>query len=145
MYYRSSHDVVTLRCKSRATFRLLFCWYSSGDEVDWLRIYITLAGCEWCILILTVPARSCSLSGPYHSPVIFLDRGHPRFRNFNSAIPVGPVDVVRVKSYADGFLDPRSVPVRVSINNFLPRSIADNGRSCGRTQKGQTSAVSYSR
>ena len=62
-----------------------------------------LYGCDWCILILTVPARSCSLSSLllYHSPVVFLDHRHPRFGNFNSAVPV---DVIRVKSYVDGFL-----------------------------------------
>ena len=38
----------------------------------------------------------------YHSPVVFLDRRHPHFRNFNSAVAV---DVVRVKSYVDSFLD----------------------------------------
>ena len=38
-----------------------------------------MVGCDWCISII-VPARSCSLGGPllYHSPVVFLDRGHPR-------------------------------------------------------------------
>ena len=46
---------------------------------------------------------------------MFLDRGHPRFRNFNSAIPV---DVIRVKSYVNSFLDPSGVPVRVSINKL---------------------------
>ena len=53
---------------------------------------------------------------------MFLDRGHPRFRNFNSAIPV---DVVRVKSYVDGFLDPTSAPGRVSINKpyLVPKRI----------------------
>ena len=50
------------------------------------------------------------------------DRGHPRFRNFNSAIPV---DVIRMKSYADSCLDPTCVPVRVSINklNLVPNWI----------------------
>ena len=41
----------------------------------------------------------CSLGGPlsHSSPVVvFFDRGHPRFWNFYSTIPV---DVVRVKSY----------------------------------------------
>ena len=33
---------------------------------------------------------------------MFLDRGHPRFGNFHSAIPV---DVIRVKSYVNSFLD----------------------------------------
>ena len=34
------------------------------------------------------------------------DREHPCVRNFNSTIPV---DVIRVKSYVDSFLDPASV------------------------------------
>ena len=41
----------------------------------------------------------CFLGGPlsHGSPVVvFFDRGHPRFWNFYSTIPV---DVVRVKSY----------------------------------------------
>ena len=46
---------------------------------------------------------------------MFLDRGHPRFGNFNSAIPV---DVIRVKSHVNSFLDPSGVPVRVSINKL---------------------------
>ena len=54
-----------------------------------------------------VPASSCSLSGPllYRSPVVvFFDRGHPYFRNFNSTIPV---DIIRVKSSVNSFLDLR--------------------------------------
>ena len=43
----------------------------------------------------------------YHSPVEFLDRRHPRFWNFNSAVPV---DVIRLKSYVDSFLNPTGVP-----------------------------------
>ena len=76
-----------------------------------------MVGCDWCILIPTVPAKSCSLSGPlmYHSPAVFLDHGHPLFRNFNSTIPV---DVIRVKCYVDSFLDPTGVPVKVSINKL---------------------------
>ena len=72
-----------------------------------------MVDCDWCNSILTVPAKSCSLSGPllYHSSVVFLDCGHPRVRNFNSTVPV---DVIRVKSYVDSFLDPTDVPVRVS-------------------------------
>ena len=46
---------------------------------------------------------------------MFLDRGHPRFGNFNTAIPV---DVIRVKSYVNSFLDPSGVPVRVWINKL---------------------------
>ena len=66
-----------------------------------------------------VPASSCYLSGLllYCSPVdVFFDCGHPRFRNFNSALPV---DVIRIKSYVDSFLDPTCVPVRVSINKLI--------------------------
>ena len=53
---------------------------------------------------------------------MFLDRGHPRFGNFNSAIPF---DVIRVKSYVNSFLDPSGVPVRVSINKFylIPKQV----------------------
>ena len=38
----------------------------------------------------------------YQSPVVFLDRWYPRFRNFNS---VDPIDDIRVKSYVDSFLE----------------------------------------
>ena len=65
-----------------------------------------------------VPTSSCSLSGPllYRSPVVvFFDRGHPCFRNFNSTIPV---DVIRVKSYVNSFLDPTYVRGRISINKL---------------------------
>ena len=87
-----------------------------------------------------VPVSSCSLSGPllYRSPVVvFLDHGHPCFRNFNSTIPV---DVIRVKSYVNGFLDPACVPVRISINklDLIPDRIVAglvgvfrNGRNLG--------------
>ena len=53
---------------------------------------------------------------------MFLDRRHPHFGNFNSAVPV---DVIRVKSYVDSFLDPAGVPVRVSINKLylVPKRI----------------------
>ena len=53
---------------------------------------------------------------------MFLDRGHSRFGNFNSIIPI---DVIRVKSYVDSFLDPTGVPVRVSINKLylVPKRI----------------------
>ena len=84
----------------------------------------TMVGCDWCISIRNVPARSCSLRRPllYHSPAVFLDRGHPRFRNFDSIIPV---DVIRVKSYVYSFLDPTGVPVRISINKLylVPKRI----------------------
>ena len=60
---------------------------------------------------------------------------HPRFRNYNSTVPV---DVVRVKSYEDSLLDSTRVPVRVSVNklNFVQQRIIPgligvfrNGRS----------------
>ena len=87
-----------------------------------------------------VPVSSCSLSGPllYRSAVaVFLDRGYPCFRNFNSTIPV---DIVRVKSYVNSFLDPTCVPVRISINklDLIPDRIVAglvgmfrNGRGLG--------------
>ena len=64
------------------------------------------------------PAVCCCTT----TPVEFLDRRHPRFGNFNSA---APVDVIRVKSYVDSFLDPTGVPVRVSINKLylVPKQI----------------------
>jgi len=46
---------------------------------------------------------------------VYFDRGHPCFRNFNSTIPV---DIIRVKSYVNSFLDPMRVPVRISINKL---------------------------
>ena len=82
-----------------------------------------MVGCDWCISILTVPERNCSLSGPllYRSPVVFVDHGHPGFGNFNFAIPV---DVIRLKSYVDSFLDPTGVKVRVmaDLAPVWPRS-----------------------
>ena len=46
---------------------------------------------------------------------VFFDRRHPRFRNVNSIIPI---DVIRAKSYVDGFLYPACVPVRILINKL---------------------------
>ena len=51
---------------------------------------------EWCISILLL-----FLLGPLACRVfvvVFLDRRHPRFWNFNSVIPV---DVIRVQSYVN--------------------------------------------
>ena len=64
----------------------------------------------------------CSLSGPLSqgSPVfMFFDRGHPRFWNFYSTIPV---DVVRVESYVNCLIDPMCVVIGVMINKlyFVP-------------------------
>ena len=87
---------------------------STGYAVSFISRWWAVIGAFRSSLFL---ARSCSLSGPllYRFPVVFLDRGHPRFGNFNSAIPV---DVIRVKSYVNSFLDPSGVPVRVSINKL---------------------------
>ena len=60
----------------------------------------------------------CSLGGPlsHGSPVaVFFDRGHPRFRNFYSTIPV---DVVGVKSYMNCLYDPAGVVIKVKINKL---------------------------
>lgn len=68
---------------------------------------------------------SCSLGNPlsYSSPVVvFYDRGHPRFRNFYSTVPV---DVVRLKSYVNNLFDPANVPVWITINelNLIPKQL----------------------
>ena len=70
----------------------------------------------------------CSLGGPlsYSSPVVvFLDRGHPCFRNFNSTIPVDVITVIRVKSYVNCLFDPAFVPVWVTINKLylIPKRV----------------------
>ena len=86
---------------------------------DWL----VFNSCDWRVSILTVPV-GCSLSGPLFcsSPVVFFDRGHPRFWNFNSTIPV---DVVRVKSYVNRLFDPTCVPMWITINKLylVPKRI----------------------
>ena len=63
-----------------------------------------------------------SLGGPLShgsAVVVFFDRGHPRFWNFDSTIPV---DVVRVKSYINCLFDPAHVVIRVTIDKlyFVP-------------------------
>ena len=67
---------------------------------DWL-VFIS---CDWCISILAVSV-CCSFGGPLSygfAVFVFLDRGHPCFRNFYSTIPI---DVVRVKSYVNRLFD----------------------------------------
>ena len=76
---------------------------------------------DWCISILAVHSVICSLGGPlsHGSPVVvFFDRGHPRFWNFYSTIPV---DVVRVKSYVNCLFDPARVVIRVTINKQISK------------------------
>ena len=68
---------------------------------------------------LLIHSVICSLGGPlsHGSPVVvFFDRGHPRFWNFYSTLPV---DVVRVKSYMNCLFDPARI---VTINKlyFVP-------------------------
>ena len=90
------------------------------DALLWLVAFLTaLIGAFRSLLFHSV---ICSLGGPlsHGSPVVvFLDRGHPRFWNFYSTIPV---DVVRVKSYMNCLYDPAGVVIRVTINKlyFVP-------------------------
>ena len=51
--------------------------------------------------------------------IIIFYRGHPRFRNFYSTIPV---DIVRVKSKMNCLFDPARVVIKVRINKlyFVP-------------------------
>ena len=77
---------------------------------------------DWCISILAVHSVISSLGGPLShgsSVVEFLDRGHPRFWNFYSTIPV---DVAGMKSCVNCLFDPARVVIRVTINNlyFVP-------------------------
>ena len=70
--------------------------------------------CDWCISILVVPARSLSLGNRllYHSPVMYLDGGHPCIH----------VDVIRDTC---SFFEPTGVPVKVWINKLylIPKQI----------------------
>ena len=77
---------------------------------------------DWPISILAVHLVICSLGSPlsHGSPaVVFFDRGHLRFWNFYSTIPV---DVARMKSYMNCLFDPARVVIRVTINKlyFVP-------------------------
>ena len=98
--------------------------------------------CDWCISVLAGSVCHGSFGGPLSNGsavVVFLDRGHPCFRNFYSTICtvllllcfliVGihastiPVDVFRMKSYVNRLLDPARVPIRITINKlyFAPK------------------------
>ena len=71
--------------------------------------------CDRRVSILNIIELFPRRSADYGSPVVvFLDRGHPQFRNFYSAVLV---DVVRVKSDVNCLFDPASVPFRITINN----------------------------
>ena len=96
---------------------------------DWL----VFSSWDWCISILAVSV-CCSFGDPlsYGSPlVLFLDRGHPCFRNFYSTIPV---DDARVKSYVNQLFDPACVPMRITINKlyFVPKWVV-SGVACSET------------
>ena len=76
-----------------------------------------------------------SLGGPlsHCSPVVvFFDRGHPRFWNFYSTIPVA---VVRVKSYMNCLFDPTCVVMKVTINkrSFVPEWLVSGVVACPET------------
>ena len=78
--------------------------------------------CDWCILISPLFYCSSEKLFSQQSAVVLFSfccayfyHVHPCFRNFNSTIPV---DVIRVKSCVDSFLDPTCVQVRVSINKL---------------------------
>ena len=80
-----------------------------------------LIGAFWSLLFHSV---ICSLAGPLShgfSVLVFFNRGHPRFWNFYSAIPV---DVVRVKSSMNCLFDSARVLIRVTINKlyFAPKN-----------------------
>ena len=100
-------------------FRLQYCYFSSGNEVDSLCVSFCSMSvcCYWCILILIIilVARWCSLIGPHWLAVVSFDCGFPSLGNFDSTIPV---DVFRVKSYMDSLFDPMHVPVGVTISEF---------------------------
>ena len=88
------------------------------DALLWLVVLQQL----WLVHFDPCWSGICSLGGPlsHGSPVVvFFDRGHPRFWNFYSTIPV---DVVRVKSYMNCLFDPARVVIRVTINKlyFVP-------------------------
>ena len=95
-----------------------------------------------CSIVL---ASSCALSDPllYRFPVVvFFDRGHPCFRNFNSNIPV---DVIRVKSFVNSLLDPMSVPFRFLFNkpDLVPNGIVAGLVGVFRNSGGVGTGVSY--
>ena len=54
--------------------------------------------------------------------IVFLNRGHPRFWNFYSTVPV---DVIRVRCYVNCLFDHAGVPVRITINkpNIIPKRL----------------------
>ena len=89
------------------------------DALLWLVVFQQL----WLVHFDPCWSVICSLGGPllHGSPVVVVfDRGHPRFWNLYSTIPV---DVVKVKSYVNCLIDPARVVIMVTINKlyFVPK------------------------
>ena len=117
----------------------MYCGSSSGDSVNLLSktICTVMVVCDWCITSLAhgwwvliqsivgiIRGGNRSLGGWlwYGLAAMSSVRRHPRFRNFNSSVPV---DFVRVKSYANSLFNSTRVPVRVLVNklNLVPEWI----------------------
>ena len=131
MYYRLSHDVVTwdgVMTLGLLTASLLQAIRSIDDTTSFISQRSTVIGASRSTHCSIVPAGSCSLSGALlfrFLLVVYFDRGHPCFWNFTSTIPV---DIIRVKAYANSFLDHTCVLlVMISINKFdlVPDRIVD--------------------
>ena len=127
-FFRLSHDVVTCDVdRDVSTASLLQVMRSTGhawsykhDALLWLVVFQRL----WLVHFDPSCFHSviCSLGGPlsHSSPVVVcFDRGHPRFWNFYSTIPV---DVVRVKSHTNCLFDSVRVVIRVTNDKlyFVP-------------------------
>ena len=119
VYYRLSHDVVTwdvdrdvsTTCQASSAQGMKSTDGTASFKLQRSAVIGAFRSSHCSI----VPASSCTLSGAvlYRSPVVeYFDRGHRCFRNFNSIIAV---DVIRVRSYLDSFLDPTCVPVRMMM------------------------------
>ena len=133
-FIRLSHDGVTLLLIAR--FWLQYCWSSSSDEVDCLRVAIcsTLVRCYYCISILSI--------GPHWSALVLFDRGYPGFGNIDFTIPT---DVVGMKSYIDRLFDPTCVPVGVTINklHLAPKRNMPRFLSVLRNRRGVSTSKPY--
>ena len=91
-------------------------WSVSGRQIT--RNHLYYDGRLWLVhfdLSIVSLFRRVAVLSAVPCCVVFFDHGHPCLRNLNSTIPV---DVVRVKSYMDSFLDPMSVQVRIAINKL---------------------------
>ena len=117
-FFRLSHDVVT--CDVDRDVSAAYWYRLHASLLQAMRSTgHTWSYKTWCSAVISYFSTAligafryllfrsviCSLGGPlsHGSPVVvFFDRGHPRFWNFYSTIPV---DVVRVKSYMNYFFD----------------------------------------